>query len=274
MPTSTYAHIAVVAEYLEKIRPESVLDIGVGNGKMGFIARDLLDVMLGQRFRRSEWTLKLDGIEAFPEYIQPHQRAIYDEIHVGDAFEVLDTLGRYDAVILGDVLEHFEPERAHVMLRKCVAHADKAVILSIPLGERWTQEDIYDNPYERHLSFWTRESFEEMAIDARFFTFAGLGLYGSFLITPASFHAGAKMQEADGLFAEGRTAEAIAIVRRAIAESGASLPREIRLVEFLVRAGSLSEAVAVLEGTCARYPDDVALAAQLRDLRDVVGGTT
>lgn len=268
MPTSTYAHVVVVAKYLETVKPSSILDVGVGNGKMGFIARDLLDVMLGGRYRRKEWRLRLDGVEAFADYIQAHQRAIYDEIHIGDAFEVLDRLGQYDVIILGDVLEHFDPVRAREVLRKCVAHAAKAVILSIPLGERWTQEDIYGNPYERHLSFWTREDFEEMAIEAHFFTFQDLGLYGSFLITPDSFRARELADDADRLFEAGHTTEAIAALYGAIAEMGPTLPLKIRLVEFLVRTGRMPEAITELEATCALYPEESGLAAQLLQLRN------
>ena len=139
MPTSTYSHIPTVIRFLETARPGSLLDIGLdiglGNGKIGFLARDLLDVMLGERYHKKDWRVKIDGIEVFGDYIQAHQRAIYDDIHIGDAFEVIDRLGAYDLVFLGDVLEHLEKERAWVFLDKCLAHAKQYVILAIPLGE-------------------------------------------------------------------------------------------------------------------------------------------
>ena len=90
----------------------------MGNGKLGFIVRDLLDVMHGERYRREEWQVRIDGIEAFPDYVQAHKRAIYDDIHIGDAFDVIDTLGTYDVILLGDVLEHFERSRARAISRK------------------------------------------------------------------------------------------------------------------------------------------------------------
>jgi hypothetical protein len=55
MPTSTYSHIPTVIRFLETARPESLLDIGHGNGKIGFLARDLLDVMLGERYHKKDW---------------------------------------------------------------------------------------------------------------------------------------------------------------------------------------------------------------------------
>jgi 2-polyprenyl-3-methyl-5-hydroxy-6-metoxy-1,4-benzoquinol methylase len=122
MPTSPYAHLYCYVEYLNAIRPTSILDLGLGNGKLGFIARDLLDVMLGQRYQKNCWKLQLDGIEIFPEYIQDHQRAIYNNIYIGDAFEVIDDLGTYDIVVLGDVLEHFPKDKGWRLLDKCFSH--------------------------------------------------------------------------------------------------------------------------------------------------------
>ena len=88
--------------------PSSLLDIGLGNGKIGFLARDLLDTILGQRYKKEEWEIRIDGVEVFPDYIQEFQKAIYDNIIIGDAFDVIDPLGSYDLIFLGDVLEHFE----------------------------------------------------------------------------------------------------------------------------------------------------------------------
>ena len=183
MPTSPYARLYPIVEYLIVTRPASLLDVGVGNGKIGFIARDLLDVMLGERgrFKRKDWKTKIDGIEVFPDYIQDHQKAIYNDIFIGNAFDVIDTLGVYDMIVLGDVLEHFEKKQAYQFLDKCIAHVSGHLIVSVPLGENWTQEAIYGNPYERHLSFWSFEEFEPFICKYNIFRYAP-GDYGAFLI--------------------------------------------------------------------------------------------
>ena len=108
MPTSPYGHIETLVNYLNVSRPSSILDIGVGNGKIGFLARDFLDVMIGERYHKEDWQIRIEGIEAFPQYIQEHQKAVYDKIHIGNAFEVIDALGSYDMIILGDVLSRPE----------------------------------------------------------------------------------------------------------------------------------------------------------------------
>ena len=183
MPTSPYTHIPTIVQFLITAHPRSLLDVGLGNGKIGFIARDYLDVMRGERgkFKRKDWKTKIDGIEVFPEYIQDHQRAIYDEIFIGNAFDVVDTLGNYDMIVLGDVLEHFEKNQAYRFLDKCIAHSNRHLIVCIPLGEKWTQEAIYGNPYERHLSFWSFEEFEPFISNHKIFHYPP-GPYGAFLI--------------------------------------------------------------------------------------------
>jgi len=183
MPTSPYTHIPTIVQFLATTHPRSLLDVGLGNGKIGFIARDYLDVMRGERgkFKKEDWKTKIDGIEVFPEYIQDHQRAVYDEIFIGNAFDVVDTLGNYDMIVLVDVLEHFEKNQARQFLDKCVAHSNKSLIVCIPLGEKWTQAAIYGNPYERHLSFWSFEEFEPFVSNYKIFQYPP-GPYGAFLI--------------------------------------------------------------------------------------------
>ena len=181
MPTSPYAHLYPMIEFLNEARPASLLDIGLGNGKIGFIARDLLDVMLGGRYRKEDWQIKIDGIEIFPAYIQNHQKEIYDKIFIGDAFEVIESLDQYDMIVLGDVLEHFEKEKALQLLDKCVARTKNHVIINIPLGDNWRQPAIYGNPYEKHLSQWQFEDFQSFACAHKFFHYVA-GPYGIFLI--------------------------------------------------------------------------------------------
>jgi SAM-dependent methyltransferase len=186
MPTSPYAHIYALVLYLDDLRPKSILDIGLGNGKLGFIARDLLDVMYGERYHRSQWRLKLDGIEVFEGYIQDHQRAIYDDIYIGDAFDVIDHIGNYDMIILGDVLEHFDKQQGIAFMDKCVRHANKAVSLFVPLGDGWAQGAIYGNKYETHRSSWHLDELKSISSNHQIYEY-GQGCYGAFLIPKQQF---------------------------------------------------------------------------------------
>lgn len=255
-----------VLRYLEHTTPASLLDIGLGNGKMGFLARDLLDVMLGQRYHRRDWTIRIDGIEVFEDYVQAHQRAIYDDIHIGDAFDVIDRLGVYDAVIVGDVLEHFERDRALLFMDKCATHGLAWIILNIPLGERWTQPDIYGNDYERHRSFWSLDELVPVAEQVSTFEFPGLGDYGSFLIPSATWLA----HRASAIGADGLSAAADTLAL-ALARGPVSLPGEFRLAEMLVQAGRYADARARLALATATFPGASELADARRQLDELSG---
>ena len=186
MPTSPYAHLSCLIQYLDAIRPNSILDMGLGNGKLGFIARDLLDVMLGQRYKKSEWQIRLDGIEVYGDYIQDHQRAIYDQIYIGDAYDVIDALETYDVLIMGDILEHFTKEKGWLLLDKCFSHTTQAVILFLPLGKGWVQPAIYGNPHETHRSYWEPDEVQPMSSRHELFSYRS-GPYGAFLIPKANY---------------------------------------------------------------------------------------
>ena len=270
MPTSTYSQIPTLVSYLHTLMPTSILDVGLGNGKLGFIARDYLDVMLGERYRRSDWKIRIDGIEAFPDYVQDYQRAIYDDIHLGDAYDVIDGLGSYDVVFLGDVLEHFEKPRAEAFLDKCCAHVKQAIILSIPLGERWTQEDIYGNPYERHRSFWTSEELEPRASAVNLLDFPGLGKYGTFLIRREDYRHHQARRHAETLVADGKRPAAIAALETAIDELQPNLQTVVLLAELLVSEGALEAALQWLRLGERHFPEAPLLPSSIAQLTALV----
>jgi hypothetical protein len=74
---------------------------------------------------------------------------------------VLPTLGVYDVVYLGDVVEHQSKARAWALLDEAVRHARQAAIVTIPIGDNWPQEMGWDgNTYHAHRSVWEPEDFD------------------------------------------------------------------------------------------------------------------
>lgn len=256
MPTSTYVHIPTIVAYLQMVRPNSVLDVGLGNGKIGFLARDLLDVMLAERYRKEDWKVRIDGIEVFEDYIQEHQRAIYDDIYIGNAIEVMDDLGLYDLVLLCDVVEHFEELEARELINKCFDHCRSHVIVGIPLGDNWTQGAIYGNQHEEHRSFWGAHEFEPMAERKAYFTFPRLGDYGCFLIKKEDYFYHRWEEAADRLFADGKREEAIHGLKGSLADLGPSIKGEYLLVELLLKTRRIEEAIERLRTIQTDFPDD------------------
>ncbi len=269
MPTSTYSQIPIVISYLQKVRPQSILDVGLGNGKMGFLARDFLDVMLGERHLKKDWKVIIDGIEIFADYIQDHQKAIYNDIYIGDAYEVIDNLGKYDLICLGDVLEHFEKKRALMFMDKCFRHCKGHMLLSIPLGENWKQPELYGNPHEEHLSFWKPEDFEPFSCEQNLLEFPNIGLYGTFLIKKDDYLHHRATAAADRLLAEGRADEALSGLASDIQGLSINLNSELMLVDMLLNRRKIKEARAKLGTLRENFPRETFVKELLQKLSGV-----
>jgi len=161
MCTSAPYAIPVVIHAIRQIKPWSILDIGVGFGKYGVLFREYLEVWdAGEvaAIKKGHWTTRIEGIEVYPEYLTPLHDFVYDEVHIGHALEVLDRLGQYDLIFMGDVLEHFEKDTGHLLIRKLCKHAEKCVLLTYPTNAK-PRPGLMGNEAEAHRSVWTRADF-------------------------------------------------------------------------------------------------------------------
>lgn len=152
MGTSNWQNIPYCVEILRKYDPKKILDIGVGFGRWGIIAHEFLDVWK-ERNVPKDWKIIVDGIEIHQESISKYHYYFYDNIFFGDAYDVIKNLKNYDLIILGDVLEHFEPQKAMKLLSNCIRKG-KVTMLNVPLGDNWVQNERYGNVNERHLSIY------------------------------------------------------------------------------------------------------------------------
>ena len=161
MPSSRPIAVEYICNRILQLKPQSVLDIGIGFGKFGFLAREYTDVWNGDYF---EWKVRIDGIEIFEKYVGVLQEFIYDEIYIGDAFDVIDDLGQYDLVICADMLEHLEKGRGMRLLGKIKEHS-KLGIIALPAYPS-NQGDVYGNEHERHRARWTFEELNPFGVTA------------------------------------------------------------------------------------------------------------
>ena len=153
MPTSFYQAIPSILDEILKEKPNSILDIGVGFGKYGLIIREVLDLPF-ERYRKDQWLINIDGIEAFEKYKNPIHDYIYNKIYYGDASEVIKKLPKYDCILLIDVLEHFEKEEGKKFINELMKHVNKSLIISTPRYPA-EQEEYLGNKYEAHKSKWS-----------------------------------------------------------------------------------------------------------------------
>jgi len=138
--------------------PKTVLDIGVGFGKWGMLAREYTDIW-NYRFYQEEWETKITGIEIHKTYRNPIWE-IYNEILIGDAYTRVIELNaqgrRFDLAIMIDVLEHFEKDRGLEFLDKVMTISDKFLVSYANSA----QKDVRDNKYEDHISTWEDKDFK------------------------------------------------------------------------------------------------------------------
>jgi hypothetical protein len=131
-----------------------VLDVGVGFGKFGVLAREYLELWDGRK-QYGDWQRRVDGIEVFESYLTPLHDYIYDRVFVGDALEIMPGMAdrAYDLVLLIDVLEHFD-EGGGVRLITESLRIGRNVLVSTPL-DIGRQDAAFDNVYETHRFQWT-----------------------------------------------------------------------------------------------------------------------
>lgn len=157
MPTSWYQVIPTVLELVERYRPRSILDVGVGFGKYGVLLRDALEVPLG-RYHKSQWKLRIDGVEVFRGYRNPLHDYCYDRVYYGDIANLIDQLPRYDLILLVDVLEHLEKERGRGLIGALLGHCAQCLLISTPLYPD-PQGPYLENECEAHRSKWVITDF-------------------------------------------------------------------------------------------------------------------
>lgn len=126
MPSSAWEYNDFAREKFTELAPRRILDIGPGSGKWAKVLGGRPEVQVdGQH-----WT----GLEVFPRYILDYDlTTLYDRIIVDDVRNVdhiddltvadgfswgMELAPRYDLIIMGDVLEHLQPDEADRVMRR------------------------------------------------------------------------------------------------------------------------------------------------------------
>jgi hypothetical protein len=165
MPQSDHWAIPWVVEAALHLNPQSLLDFGVGNGQYGMQLRQHLDIAPG-RLKPEDWEVTIDGIEVFDDYRNPIWDYFYDQVTIGDGFEYLKkTQKRYDLIVVCDVIEHFERDKALELLDLMRSRAE-TVVITTPNGS-YPQGAAFGNEAERHLSEWRPLDFEALGASTR-----------------------------------------------------------------------------------------------------------
>src|SRR6266496_5578847 len=108
MPSGRPNTIPTVIHLVRQLRPQSILDVGVGFGKWGHLFREYTDILEAEhepaRYQRQNWRVRIDGIAGHAAYLTAMHDYLYNKIHVGDAAVLIPNVPNYDLIFLGDIL--------------------------------------------------------------------------------------------------------------------------------------------------------------------------
>ena len=144
MPSSYPQSILNVLQAITTVKPKSVLDIGFGRGKYGFLIKEYFP------------EVKIDGMEVHEPYITQLQKEIYEKIYVENVLET--DIQKYDLYLLIDIIEHWEKDEVYTLLKKLLEKG--SVIISTP-NSFIPQGDVNGNHWETHKSYWTYNDFKD-----------------------------------------------------------------------------------------------------------------
>ena len=158
MGTSNWQNISYNIDLIRKLDPQTILDVGAGFGRWGFLFREFLEIWDGARYD-GNWQRIIDAVEIYPGYIKDYHRYFYNNIYIEDAAAFIEsTRNRYDLINFGDVIEHLDKHAGIKMLENALTKS-RYVLVNVPIGKFWPQEGTPDNPFEAHRSIWYNNDF-------------------------------------------------------------------------------------------------------------------
>jgi hypothetical protein len=159
-PRSTFSTWGGILNLINLIRPNSILDIGVGFGKAGFLIREYFDLKPDKKKGYADWSIQIDGIEIFEKYLTPIHNYIYNDIFIGDAIDILkNSNSYYDLILAIDVIEHFNKNDGYTLIDLCKEKSTTALISTPDIF--YKQGNEFFNEHETHLSGWDVSDFKE-----------------------------------------------------------------------------------------------------------------
>jgi len=164
MASSFSSQISTIVYLISKLKPVSLLDIGKGFGKYGFLLHEYYGVDNSVRPNpavslRDQSRIVIDAVECNPDYLWPHLSQFYRHIFEGRIEEIYQDLPHYDLILMADVIEHLRKEEARAIVRHFV---DRGSTLVVSTPKKYFEQKCFESEDERHLSHWTSTDFRAL----------------------------------------------------------------------------------------------------------------
>ncbi len=159
MPVSDIGNIGPVVREALRLRPSSILDLGIGVGAYGLLLRQYLDIAQG-RLHPDEWEVIISGVEGFEKYRNPVWD-MYTHVEIANFAEPEQAVryGGNDLVLMTDSLEHLD-QRTGAWLLDSLIEQNKHVIVSVPVGANYMEQTAFlGNGLEVHRHKWEENDF-------------------------------------------------------------------------------------------------------------------
>ena len=156
MASSFSIQIPAIVYLLQQLKPSTVLDIGKGFGKYGFLIHEYAGIDNRERINPAlsmaeQSAIKVDAVEADKDLLLPHLNQVYSNIFIGDVFEIYKRLQQYDLILMIDVIEHLDKAKAIELLKYFLAK-NSILIIATPL--HFFKQELYKSEFEQHISHW------------------------------------------------------------------------------------------------------------------------
>jgi len=160
--TDPYSSHSRIIEWIDKERPHEVLEVGTATG-----------YLTSEMVKRG---CVVTGIEQDPEMAKLAEKYC-EKMVVGDVENLdLSQLGTYDAIILGDVVEHLRNPREFLQKTGKLLNNGGKILISLPnVANIWVRLNLLFGRFnysrvgildESHLRFFTLETSKKIASDS------------------------------------------------------------------------------------------------------------
>jgi SAM-dependent methyltransferase len=155
--TSYYVLIKLTDLTGSSLAGSVILDCGCGFGRIGHLLRSMVDKGGSRAY--------LIGCDISKKYLAEIKRYNpYDELVLCDIRNLPFRLEMVNHIIASEVIEHLTKRNGSRLLKSFREQCTGNVILTTPYFP-YPQEEIRDNPFEKHRSFWKDSELEDAGFE-------------------------------------------------------------------------------------------------------------